>query len=55
MINFRRLASKTPFACYLVVWLMSVLVAAPYFFAVSAVDVKEFDPWDAQYTDLMVW
>lgn len=38
----------------MIVWFMSIIVAAPYFFAVSAADVKEFDPWDAPYTDHMV-
>uniref|UniRef100_A0A914CLB8 G-protein coupled receptors family 1 profile domain-containing protein n=1 Tax=Acrobeloides nanus TaxID=290746 RepID=A0A914CLB8_9BILA len=49
-----KLAAKAPFACYSIVWLMSILVAAPYFFAVSAVDVKEFYPWDDPYTEIML-
>lgn len=50
----RRLAAKAPIICYLVVWLASLMVAAPYFFAVSAEDVTEFDPWDRPYVAHMV-
>jgi hypothetical protein len=52
--NFRRLAAKAPVICYLFVWLASLLVAAPYFFAVSAEDVTEFDPWDRPYVAHML-
>lgn len=44
-----RLAAKAPLVCYIVVWLTAILVAAPYFFAVSAEDVQ-LDPWTAKYT-----
>uniref|UniRef100_A0AC34RE06 G-protein coupled receptors family 1 profile domain-containing protein n=1 Tax=Panagrolaimus sp. JU765 TaxID=591449 RepID=A0AC34RE06_9BILA len=42
--------SRAPLVCYLVVWLTALLVAAPYFFAVSAEDAQ-LDPWSAKHTD----
>ena len=48
-----RLAAKAPVFCYLIVWFFAILVAAPYFFAVSAEDVQ-LDPWTARYTPLIL-
>ncbi|KAK0422337.1 hypothetical protein QR680_007511 [Steinernema hermaphroditum] len=49
-----RLAATAPIICYLVVWLTSLVVAAPYFFAVSSEDVRMFHPWNSSHTDLML-
>uniref|UniRef100_A0AC34FQY5 G-protein coupled receptors family 1 profile domain-containing protein n=1 Tax=Panagrolaimus sp. ES5 TaxID=591445 RepID=A0AC34FQY5_9BILA len=48
-----RLAAKAPVFCYFIVWFFAILVAAPYFFAVSAEDVQ-LDPWTARYTPLIL-
>uniref|UniRef100_A0A7E4UL28 G_PROTEIN_RECEP_F1_2 domain-containing protein n=1 Tax=Panagrellus redivivus TaxID=6233 RepID=A0A7E4UL28_PANRE len=45
-----RMAARAPVACYAVVWLTAVLVATPYFFAVTAEDVT-LDPWHLKNTD----
>ena len=49
-----RLAAKAPIICYMVVWLASIMVAAPYFFAVSAEEVTMFDPWNSVHAQKMV-
>ncbi|KAI1728232.1 7 transmembrane receptor (rhodopsin family) domain-containing protein [Ditylenchus destructor] len=49
-----RLAAKAPVCCYLVVWLTSIIVAAPYFFAVSAEQVTMFDPWNSAQAEHML-
>ncbi|KAI6222028.1 hypothetical protein M3Y95_00941100 [Aphelenchoides besseyi] len=49
-----RLAAKAPLAFYLVVWLTSLIVALPYFFAVSAEPVDNFDPWDQTNIDALL-
>lgn len=48
-----KLAAKAPIICYLVVWLASTTIAAPYFFAVSAEDVT-FDPWSRPEIESML-
>lgn len=49
----RRLAATAPVMCYCIVWLTSLVVAAPYFFAVSAEDVM-LEPWNQPYIEAMV-
>lgn len=51
---FRRLAAKAPFAFYVVVWLTALLVALPYFFAVSAETVDNLEPWNTRKMDELV-
>ncbi|TKR73180.1 hypothetical protein L596_020520 [Steinernema carpocapsae] len=48
------LAATAPIICYLVVWLISLLAAAPYFFAVSSEDVHMFYPWNHSHSDALV-
>lgn len=43
-----------PIICYCFVWLLSLIVAAPYFFAVSAENVNMFEPWNQPYIETMV-
>lgn len=40
--------------CYSFVWFASLIVATPYFFAVSAEPVTMFDPWNSAHADQMV-
>uniref|UniRef100_A0A915PU13 G-protein coupled receptors family 1 profile domain-containing protein n=1 Tax=Setaria digitata TaxID=48799 RepID=A0A915PU13_9BILA len=49
----RKLAATAPIICYCIVWLTSLVAAAPYFFAVSAEDVT-LEPWTQPYIDVML-
>ncbi|CAD5208576.1 unnamed protein product [Bursaphelenchus xylophilus] len=49
-----RLAAKAPLAFYVVVWLASLIIALPYFFAVQAETVDYFDPWNQPSIDEMM-
>uniref|UniRef100_A0A915B8V9 G-protein coupled receptors family 1 profile domain-containing protein n=1 Tax=Parascaris univalens TaxID=6257 RepID=A0A915B8V9_PARUN len=49
-----RLAATAPVICYCIVWLLSLFVAAPYFFAVSAEDVHMFEPWNQPHIGTML-
>ncbi|KAF8372658.1 npr-12 [Pristionchus pacificus] len=40
-----RMANRAPLICYLILWLISLLVALPYSLAVHAAPV-DFNPWD---------
>lgn len=50
----RRLAARAPFVFYIFVWLVAVLVALPYFFAVSAEEVDNLEPWNSRKIDELV-
>uniref|UniRef100_A0A914RHY7 G-protein coupled receptors family 1 profile domain-containing protein n=1 Tax=Parascaris equorum TaxID=6256 RepID=A0A914RHY7_PAREQ len=54
MRHIRRLAATAPVICYCIVWLLSLFVAAPYFFAVSAEDVHMFEPWNQPHIGTML-
>ncbi|CAD5206056.1 unnamed protein product [Bursaphelenchus okinawaensis] len=49
-----RLAAKAPLAFYVVVWLASLMLALPYFFAVQAENVDLIDPWNQPRIDEMM-
>lgn len=49
-----RLAARAPLAFYLGVWLCSLLVAFPYFFAVHTETVDGFQPWNQPNIDDIV-
>ena len=49
-----RLAANAPLAFYLVVWLTALIVALPYFFAVSAEYVDDIDPWNQASIEALV-
>lgn len=55
ILLFRRMAAKAPFVFYLFVWLMALIVALPYFFAVSAETVDNLEPWNSAKIDELVW
>ncbi|VDM08673.1 unnamed protein product [Wuchereria bancrofti] len=46
-----KLAAVAPIICYCTVWLTSIVIAAPYFFAVNAEDVM-LEPWNQPYIDV---
>ncbi|KAL3982488.1 7 transmembrane receptor (rhodopsin family) protein [Acanthocheilonema viteae] len=46
-------AATAPIICYCIVWLTSLVIAAPYFFAVAAEDVM-LEPWNQPYIDVML-
>ncbi|VDK54254.1 unnamed protein product [Anisakis simplex] len=50
----KRLAATAPIICYCIVWLLSLFVAAPYFFAVIAEDVDMFEPWNQPHIGTML-
>ncbi|KAI6174880.1 Neuropeptide F receptor [Aphelenchoides bicaudatus] len=49
-----RMAAKAPCVFYLAVWLMALIVALPYFFAVSAETVDNLEPWNSPKIDEML-
>ncbi|EJD74257.1 neuropeptide F receptor, variant [Loa loa] len=48
-----KLAATAPIMCYFIVWLTSILISTPYFFAVTAENVM-LEPWNQPYTDVML-
>ncbi|VBB28000.1 unnamed protein product [Acanthocheilonema viteae] len=49
----KKFAATAPIICYCIVWLTSLVIAAPYFFAVAAEDVM-LEPWNQPYIDVML-
>ncbi|VDK83621.1 unnamed protein product [Litomosoides sigmodontis] len=48
-----KLAATAPIMCYCVVWLTSLVIATPYFFAVTVEDVM-LEPWNQPYIDALL-
>uniref|UniRef100_A0A158Q7S2 G_PROTEIN_RECEP_F1_2 domain-containing protein n=1 Tax=Elaeophora elaphi TaxID=1147741 RepID=A0A158Q7S2_9BILA len=48
-----KLAATAPIICHCIAWLTSLVIAAPYFFAVTAEDVM-LEPWNQPYVDIML-
>uniref|UniRef100_A0A8R1Y0W5 G_PROTEIN_RECEP_F1_2 domain-containing protein n=1 Tax=Onchocerca volvulus TaxID=6282 RepID=A0A8R1Y0W5_ONCVO len=49
-----KFAATAPVMCYCIVWLTSLVIAAPYFFAVTTEDFT-LEPWNQPYIDAMLY